>query len=733
MEWKQVVKTNYTQLIFVFAAFFVVVLASYLSISGIVRRHLAENVDDSILTAQANINVGLSEAEVALTSLAYAVQGMLDRGEPLDTVRSFMAGTTAWMRRRGDESLGFNGVYGFIRGEFINGIGLNFDADYIPQRRPWYEASVRGGKEAVSFTEPYANIVTGQMVITAVKNIVGSSGEHFGIMALDIDPSWFRKYVNSFRRSGGGYGMITNQYMVVVGHPNEKNLGRPLREIGGGYEAVYNRLMTDRSVSSERIVDETGARVIVSFRQMSNGWYVGVIVPIWSYYRDVYYTAGILSLIGAVMMFALCYILLRISAARIRSDEANRSKSSFLATMSHEIRTPLNAILGLSEIWLQRELPGEAHSDLEKIYASGSGLLNIINDILDISKIEAGGFEIIPADYDTATLIESVASLNMTRIGSKNISFELSIDETMPSKLHGDELRLRQVLNNLLSNAFKYTKEGRVSFETAWRRKDESAVLSFAVSDTGLGIKKDDMGKLFSKYQQLDTLANKNIEGTGLGLSITKSLVELMGGTISVESEYGVGSVFHVEFEQKIADSSPIGAKTANDLRHFRPTGQLVSRGKNLVRSLMPYGRVLVVDDVMINLDVVEGLLIPYGLTVDCVTNGRDAIERIRSAGSGPCGERYDVVFMDHMMPEMDGLEATRIIRNDIGSEYARTVPIVALTANALSGNEEMFLAAGFDDFLPKPIDIMRLDMALNKWVRDRRNAGDAQEAEKAE
>ncbi|MDR1515345.1 MAG: response regulator [Synergistaceae bacterium] len=722
MEWKQVIKTNYTQLIFVFAAFFVVVLASYLSISGIVRRHIAENVEDSILTAQANINVGLSEAEVALTGLTYAVQDMLDRGEPLDAVLSFMTGTTDWMRRRSDESLGFNGVYGFIQGKLIDGMGLNPGEDYIPQRRPWYEASVRGGKDAVSFTEPYADTKTGEMVITAVKNIISASGDHYGVMALDIDLSWFRKYVNSFRRSGGGYGMITNQYLVVVGHPNEKNLGRPLREIGGDYGTVYNQLMTKRAVSSERLRDETGAFVIVSFRQMSNGWYVGVIVPIRSYFRDVYYTAGILSLIGTVMMFALCYILLRISAARIRSDEANRSKSSFLATMSHEIRTPLNAILGLSEIWLQRELPREAHSDLEKIYASGSGLLNIINDILDISKIEAGGFEIVPVDYSIAALIENVANLNMTRIGSKNISFELSIDETMPSRLYGDELRLKQVLNNMLSNAFKYTREGSVSFEIAWRKKTESVVLAFTVRDTGIGIKREDMDKLFSKYQQLDTRANKNIEGTGLGLSITKNLIELMGGTIAVESDYGVGSVFCVELEQEIRDDAPIGAKTADSLRHFRPTGQLISRGKNLVRSHMPYGRVLVVDDVMINLDVVEGLLIPYGLSVDCVTSGREAIEKIRSAGIGQDREKYDMVFMDHMMPEMDGIEATRIIRNDIDSEYAKTVPIVALTANALSGSDEMFLAAGFNDFLPKPIDIMRLDIVLNKWVRDKRN-----------
>jgi CheY-like chemotaxis protein len=221
----------------------------------------------------------------------------------------------------------------------------------------------------------------------------------------------------------------------------------------------------------------------------------------------------------------------------------------------------------------------------------------------------------------------------------------------------------------------------------------------------------------------LDTRANKNIEGTGLGLSITKNLAELMGGTIVVESEYGVGSVFYVNLEQKITDDTPIGVETADNLRHFRPTEKRVSKGKNLVRSHMPYGRVLVVDDVMLNLEVAEAFLASYGLSIDLASNGREAVEKIRSVCEGSDQEKYDVVFMDHMMPEMDGIEATRIIRKDIGSEYARTVPIVALTANALSGNEEMFLAAGFNDFLPKPIDITRLDVVLNKWVRDKWNA----------
>lgn len=422
---------------------------------------------------------------------------------------------------------------------------------------------------------------------------------------------------------------------------------------------------------------------------------------------------------------------MQILAARAASE----AKSSFLATMSHEIRTPLNAIIGLSEIELQKELPEDTRADLEKIYNSGSSLLGIINDILDISKIESGNLELIPEPYDVPSLINDTVQLNVVRIGSKPLQFKLLIDETIPVRLNGDELRVKQILNNLLSNAFKYTDQGTVSLQVDWEKGENEIWLNFRVSDTGHGIRAEDMGGLFLKYVKFDTHANRHIEGTGLGLPIAKNLVELMGGTIEVKSEYGKGSVFTVRIRQGIVDKRPIGRKTAKNLRLGRFMKKSMDRNRNLIRSYMPYGRILIVDDVGTNLDVVRGLMLPYGLAIDCASGGREAIEKIRALGNGSKKKKnkekkYDLIFMDHMMPEMDGIEAVRIIRNELGSEYARDVPIIALTANALKGNEEMFLAHGFNGYITKPIDIFQLDAVLNTWVRNKQTRETLEQAE---
>jgi signal transduction histidine kinase/CheY-like chemotaxis protein len=406
----------------------------------------------------------------------------------------------------------------------------------------------------------------------------------------------------------------------------------------------------------------------------------------------------------------------RLAELKRNAESASETKTQFLANMSHEMRTPLNAIIGLSELELgSGELLENTYNNLEKIYISGMTLLGIINDILDISKIESGKFTLISAEYSVASVINDTITLNIVRIGSKPIEFHLHIDETIPERLIGDELRVKQIFNNLLSNAFKYTREGHVDWYISTEVNGDTVWLSSRIQDTGIGIKEEDMSKLFTDYNQVDTKSNRKIEGTGLGLSITKKMVEAMNGSITVESGYGKGSVFSIRISQCRVGNTTIGKEVAENLTRFHFTAQRRTANDKLLRSYMPYATVLVVDDVAVNLDVAKGMLKPYSMTVECVTSGQKAIDLIREAKV-----KYDAIFMDHMMPGMDGIEAVQIIRNEIGTEYARTVPIIAFTANAIVGNDELFLQNGFQAFLSKPIDIMRLDIIINQWVRNR-------------
>jgi len=402
------------------------------------------------------------------------------------------------------------------------------------------------------------------------------------------------------------------------------------------------------------------------------------------------------------------------------AEESSKAKSDFLARMSHEIRTPMNAIIGITEIQLQDNmLPTDIKEAFERIYNSGDLLLGIINDILDLSKIEAGKLEIVPAQYDIASLINDTVQLNIMRYESKQIEFILEIDENMPLMLFGDELRIKQILNNILSNAFKYTDEGTVKMTvTAKKYGNDEATIIFTITDTGQGMTQEQLRNLGTEYSRFNMDVNRKTEGTGLGMNITMNLIHLMNGSISIDSTPGIGSAFTVHLPQKCMNSEPIGKELADNLMHHNLDGISRMRTIQVKRDFMPYGRVLVVDDVETNLYVAKGLMSPYGLSIDVSMSGLEAIERIRS------GSVYDVIFMDHMMPKMDGIEAVKIIRN-LGYKE----PIVALTANALAGQAEIFFNNGFDGYISKPIDIRQLNSTLNKLVRDKQPAAVIEEA----
>jgi len=392
--------------------------------------------------------------------------------------------------------------------------------------------------------------------------------------------------------------------------------------------------------------------------------------------------------------------------ARAEADQANKSKSGFLATMSHEIRTPLNAIIGLTQVQLQhKELPHDCFESLEIIYASGNSLLKIINDILDLSKVETGVLELSPEVYDMPSLINDTVQLNIVRIGDKKIEFLLEVDENLPFKVIGDGLRVKQILNNLISNAIKYTGEGYVKLSASHIPDGDDVLLSFKVEDTGAGVSDEDQQRLFSEYARFGTGGNTPVEGTGLGLPIAKKLAEMMGGDIKVNSASGRGSEFTVSIKQKAVECEPIGSGVVEKLKKFKYFDESGSLSP-IDYAHLPEGTVLIVDDVEINLFVAEAVLKPYNLNIEMVTGGQAAIEKVES------GKTYDIIFMDHMMPGLDGIETTEKLR-----EMGYTGAIIALTANALVGNDVMFAEHGFDGFISKPIDIQDLDEIVLKYI----------------
>jgi len=392
----------------------------------------------------------------------------------------------------------------------------------------------------------------------------------------------------------------------------------------------------------------------------------------------------VIQIISVVLVFASGLLGL------IESNKANKAKTRFLAKMSHEIRTPMNAIIGMAELALRENMTYTVKEYILGVKQAGTNLLSIINDILDFSKIENEKLEIVPSNYSFSSLINNVVNIIKTRIADSGLRFEINIDSNIPDSLFGDETRIRQVLLNVLGNAVKYTKKGFISFSVNGEIKEDTVLLTIEVTDSGMGIKPKDLKKLFDEFVRMDMESKKGIEGTGLGLAIAKNLIKMMNGDISVQSEYGKGSIFTVKLPQKIS---------VNELFDSLKTDNMT------IKFNAPNARVLVVDDIDANLKVVKGLMQPYKMQVDLCTSGAEAIEMVKA-------NNYDLVFMDHMMPDMDGVEAIRIIRE----KYAN-LPIIALTANAVSGVKEMFLENGFNDFISKPIDTVELNAVLEKYL----------------
>lgn len=395
----------------------------------------------------------------------------------------------------------------------------------------------------------------------------------------------------------------------------------------------------------------------------------------------------------------LTLTMAELETQRERADVANQAKSNFLANMSHEIRTPMNAIIGMDEMILRESKDDHVRKYALNIKSAGNTLLSIINDILDLSKIESGKMELVPVEYDFASVLNDIVNMTMKKAQDKGLTYNLNVDPDIPSILYGDEIRIRQIILNLTNNAIKYTEEGMVSVSISFDRNTHK--LTFSVTDSGMGIREEDIDKLFTSFQRLDETRNRNVEGTGLGLNIVKQLAGMMGGDISVESEYGTGSTFTARVVQKVVDDKPIGnytdhlIKARSELEEFKP------------RLIAPGARVLIVDDNEMNLDVISGLMRETQMQITTALSGQECLDILKEY-------EYNLIMLDQMMPGMSGTQTLQIIRKE---HLADGIPIIALTADAIVGARDLYIREGFDDYLSKPVMYSELEALLLKYI----------------
>ena len=572
--------------------------------------------------------------------------------------------------------------------------------------------------------KPYVDSQTGDVMVSVVKTL--SNGND--VLGLDLTLSDVQELVEDVQIDGSGYCLILDNDGMVVAHHDEEKRGENYTESPD--TAEYKFYENTMDVSRGNFNMKIGGKACTVFvHEVLDQWHLIIVIESNSLFGDTK-SLLVVSIIINLVVFALIstvyivginserkfnkrieelkeveqkkdYEAKLLMLEKSAADTANKAKSDFLADMSHEIRTPINAVLGMNEMILREAQDEQIVEYASNIRSAGNTLLSIINNILDFSKIEDGKMTLVPVEFDVAELIGGLVNSINERARTKNLEFIADLDESIPSKLYGDDVRLSQVIMNLLTNAVKYTESGSITLRVRRIGQKEGNVnLRFEVIDTGIGIKDEDMDKLFMSFERIEERRNRHIEGTGLGLSIVNKLLAMMNSQLNVNSKYGVGSSFGFDISLKIVKAEPIGnyeerrkinLKNQNDSEHI----------------YAPKAKVLVVDDNGMNLKVATNFMKIFGIEPVTATSGKETIEILRT-------DKFDIVFLDHMMPVLDGIETLKILKEDHLIDDTR---VIALTANAIAGAEEQYLAAGFDGYLSKPIVVKDIEKTLKKFL----------------
>ena len=650
---------------------------------------------------------------------AYTLDEMITEGRSDADIQDYLVGQSTALKNAviGNSA----GLYGYINGRFFSGTNWVPPEGYVATERPWYTRPMEY-PGIITIMDPYVDAQSGNVMIALGKTLC----DGVSVISVDVSLDEIQKRTEDAVTSGNSdIEMLVNESGVVVAHSEITEIGKNYNEEKGTLGAeIVGSLKEAGDYYFD--LDYEGLNYIVYVAEIQNGW---VCISA----KDSTLVFDSLNTILFITISVVIAIILIMSIIMTRSNKylhmsaralaANEAKTAFLSNMSHEIRTPINAILGMNELILRESRDKNIISYSENVKNAGKSLLGLVNDILDFSKIEAGKIEINAVDYDLSVMINDLINMIDGRIQYKGLILEENINREIPRYLHGDDVRIRQVISNLLTNAVKYTERGIIFFGMGFNRCDDdpnSIELIVSVKDTGIGIREDDMQKLFSQFERIEEKRNRNIEGTGLGLNITKNLLEMMGSEIKVESEYGKGSTFRFNLRQKVTSWEQLGDYKS----YVRESAE--GRKQYREKFIAPDARVLVVDDNLMNLTVFKSLVKKTKVKVDTAGSGNDGILLTLN-------NTYDIIFMDHMMPHKDGIETLHDIRGNEENTNCKK-PVICLTANAVSGAKEKYLAEGFDDYLSKPVDPDKLeDMMLKYLPRELVRMGVGDEAEDEE
>ena len=731
-------------IIIIFLLMMCMVLYTSYVINDVSVANIQEVGEDRISAAEAQLENYLEMTKSTLWVTSDTVDHMSRNGASTDDILRYITEESENQKQHFDEN--YTGIYGYVMGEYLDGVGWTPPDNFDPQHRVWYLRAIEANGEAV-IVPPYVDAQTNAVIISISRML--SNGTD--VLSLDVMMNHILDIVSDLKIKEKGYGFIVSDDGTIIAHQDQSKEGSLLTD-DEAQLALFDKIREVRNGNFEVTVDGKASTVFV--RQIVDQWYIVIVISNDELTAEVQQQLIINVLICTVIfiLIALFYFIgrrrernyaHRIEEMRVEeqrqayearalklekeaADQANRAKSDFLADMSHEIRTPINAVLGMNEM-IQRESSRSqslVDSDAEAAKAAfgnistyagnveraGKNLLAIINDILDFSKIEAGKINIENDEYKLSSVLNDVSNMVLFKAREKGLQFTIDVDEQLPDGLIGDEVHVRQILTNVLNNAVKYTTRGSVSMSVRCAEGDvfeagQVIHLVVSVQDTGIGIKPEDLEKLFAKFQRVDLNTNSTVEGTGLGLAITQSLLAMMGGSIDVETVYGEGSTFTITLPQGVFSAEPVGNIQARFEKHMR------SERVYEETFSAPDARILIVDDTPMNLTVAIGLLKGTEMRIDTALGGNDALALTQV-------NAYDLVLLDQRMPKMDGIETLHLMRSQ-EEGLNRATPVICLTADAVIGARERYIAEGFTDYLTKPIDSQALTQMLMKYLPD--------------